>query len=103
MQAALFVWRDPVHLAHGHFAGLMGSTESGVLAGGPVNDRPVAGRTVCASLNVRINTILRAVSERQLLTFEAIGAALCAGTNCGSCRPELAAIIARQTLQVAAE
>jgi assimilatory nitrate reductase catalytic subunit len=52
---------------------------------------------------VRINTILRAVSERQLLTFEAIGAALGAGTNCGSCRPELAAIIARQTLQVAAE
>jgi assimilatory nitrate reductase catalytic subunit len=38
------------------------------------------------------------------VTVEAIGRALNAGTNCGSCRPEIAALIARHApLRQAAE
>jgi len=37
--------------------------------------------------------IARAVAEQGLADLDAIGAALQAGTNCGSCRPELARLL----------
>ena len=36
-------------------------------------------------------------------TIAEIGASLRAGTNCGSCRPEIGALLARARLTVAAE
>jgi assimilatory nitrate reductase catalytic subunit len=103
LEAALFVSRDPVRLARGHVAGLLGTEGHGVLAGHPAADRPDPGPTVCACLNVGLNTILRAISEAGLASVDAIGAALGAGSNCGSCRPELAAILAREHHRQAAE
>lgn len=38
----------------------------------------------------------RAIRQQGLVTAEAIGQALKAGTNCGSCIPELKALIAQQ-------
>ncbi len=103
LEAALFVSRDPVRLSRGHVAGLLGGDGQGALAGHPGADRPDPGPTVCACLNVGLNTILRALSDTALLSVEAIGTALGAGTNCGSCRPELAALIARHQHREAAE
>ena len=107
LTAALFVSRDPVLVSRGHVAGLLGGEGdvflAGVLAGRPAAHLPDPGPTVCACLNVGLETIRRAIVGDGLLTVAALGAALGAGTNCGSCRPELATLIARHRHQEAAE
>ncbi len=65
-----------------------------VLAGGGAVG---AGETlVCACFSVGLDTLRAAVAERRLLTVAEIGAALRAGTNCGSCIPELREILRDQ-------
>ncbi|MBA86148.1 MAG: nitrate reductase [Rhodobacteraceae bacterium] len=100
---ALFASAEPVQVARNHVAHLLGDAPQGVLAGRPGADRPDPGAIVCACFDVGVNTILAAIAEQKLLSVEAIGAALNAGTNCGSCRPELAALLASATVQEAAE
>ncbi|MDH5301955.1 MAG: molybdopterin-dependent oxidoreductase [Gammaproteobacteria bacterium] len=53
-----------------------------------------AGRIVCACFSVGINTIEQAVRQQRLNSVKAIGQTLRAGTNCGSCVPELRGILA---------
>jgi assimilatory nitrate reductase catalytic subunit len=97
LEAAVFVARQPVLLARGHVASLLGKAERGALAGRPGADQPDPGPTVCACLNVGLNTILRAITKGDALSVQALGEVLGAGTNCGSCRPELAALIHRHS------
>ncbi len=52
------------------------------------------GPIVCACFDVGLKTILAAIADQQLADVPAIGAALKAGTNCGSCRPALAKLLA---------
>lgn len=103
LTAALFISRAPVLLARGHVASLLGGDGSGVLAGRAGAHQPDPGPTVCACLNVGLDTLRRAILTDGLLSVAAIGEALGAGTNCGSCRPELAALIARYGHREAAE
>jgi len=53
---------------------------------GAVSD---TGRTVCACFSVGEKTIRRAIQTQALASVEAVGLALKAGTNCGSCVPEI--------------
>lgn len=103
LEGAVFIARDPVLLARGHVASLLGKAERGALAGRPGADQPDPGPTVCSCLNVGLNTILRAITKGEALSVQALGEVLGAGTNCGSCRPELAALIHRQSHREAAE
>ena len=64
-----------------------------VLRGTPPTGQFDAGRTVCSCFSVGINTLTRAIREQGLKTPEAIGERLRAGTNCGSCIPELRRLI----------
>jgi assimilatory nitrate reductase catalytic subunit len=48
---------------------------------------------VCACFGVGLNTIVNAIESQQLTSVEQIGMALKAGTNCGSCQPELRQIL----------
>ncbi len=66
-----------------------------LLAGRSVGPGPsdAAGRTICACFAVGLDTLHRAIASRRLTTLAEIGAALRAGTNCGSCIPELRAIL----------
>ena len=64
-----------------------------VLAGRPARSVPAAGKVICACFSVGVNTIASTVREQRLTTVEEIGQALKAGTNCGSCVPELDAIL----------
>lgn len=59
-----------------------------------------AGRIVCACFNVGVNQIVHAVA-RGCGSVEEIGATLSAGTNCGSCRPEIRSIIDAGRVQAA--
>ena len=52
-----------------------------------------AGPVVCACFGVGEQTICRAIGNEGLNTPEALGEALNAGTNCGSCIPELRRLI----------
>jgi assimilatory nitrate reductase catalytic subunit len=51
------------------------------------------GPIVCACFDVGLKTILAAIADQHLADVPAIGAALKAGTNCGSCRPALAKLL----------
>jgi assimilatory nitrate reductase catalytic subunit len=51
------------------------------------------GPIVCVCFDVGMRTILRAIADQQLTDVAAVGQALNAGTNCGSCRPAIAALI----------
>jgi assimilatory nitrate reductase catalytic subunit len=51
------------------------------------------GRTICSCFGVGLRTLQHAIVERRLTSLSAIGTALRAGTNCGSCIPELAGIL----------
>jgi len=52
-----------------------------------------SGPIVCACFAVGLRTLQSAIIEHRLGSVGAIGEALRAGTNCGSCRPELRAIL----------
>lgn len=94
--AALFVAPDPVHLARGHVAAQVGRAGAALLAGRPGAGAADPGPTVCACLNVGLNTIRAAIGAQNLTTVDQIGAALHAGTSCGSCRPELAVLLSQR-------
>ncbi len=96
--AALFIAPEPVALSRSHLAATLGiEADLRLLAGRPGADRPDPGAQICACFNVGVNTIARAIADQGLTSVEAIGDALRAGINCGSCRPELRALIHRHT------
>ncbi|WP_373018046.1 molybdopterin-dependent oxidoreductase [Thiomicrorhabdus sp.] len=51
------------------------------------------GKTICSCFSVGLNTLVDAIHSQGLTSVEAIGQALKAGTNCGSCIPELTEIL----------
>jgi assimilatory nitrate reductase catalytic subunit len=67
-----------------------------LLRGEPLGGRFDPGPTICACYSVGENTITRAIGEG-FQTVAAIGQRLRAGTNCGSCRPELQKLIGQRT------
>jgi assimilatory nitrate reductase catalytic subunit len=52
------------------------------------------GPIVCACFTVGLDTLRRAIVDRRLTSLADIALALRAGTNCGSCRPELSELLA---------
>jgi len=66
-----------------------------LVAGLPMSatGRAESGPVICACFAVGLRTLERAIIEHRLDSVAAIGEALRAGTNCGSCRPELRAIL----------
>jgi assimilatory nitrate reductase catalytic subunit len=76
-----------------------------LLAGNPAGAAAAnaAGRTICACFGVGLNTLHGTIASRRLTSVAEIGAVLRAGTNCGSCIPELKAILSEvSTTQVSA-
>jgi assimilatory nitrate reductase catalytic subunit len=64
-----------------------------LLAGRSAAPAPDRGAIVCICFDVGIKTILAAIADQQLASVEAVGSALSAGTNCGSCRPAIQRLI----------
>ena len=64
-----------------------------LLAARPAVPQPDRGPVVCVCFDIGTKTIVAAIAEQSLVDVEAIGAALGAGTNCGSCRPALARLL----------
>jgi assimilatory nitrate reductase catalytic subunit len=107
--AALFLAGDPAHPLPGRdllatflARPLDAAARLRLIAGGlAAAEQATAGGIVCACHNVSCTTIEAAIAERGLATAAEIGALLRAGTNCGSCIPELKAML-RRTSDVAA-
>jgi assimilatory nitrate reductase catalytic subunit len=99
LDACLFIARDPASLPDRAAAVMMfgeplpDHNRARVLAGVSLAGVPSPGPTVCACFAVGRTTIVEAVQSAKLTSVAEIGAALRAGTNCGSCLPELATIL----------
>lgn len=102
--ALFFAAPTPVVVSRAAIIDLIGTDTPplAALAGRSPSDRPDVGATVCACFNVGRNTLLAAVANGAH-SVAALGNATCAGTNCGSCKPELTALLAQAQLRVAAE
>ncbi|QKC95201.1 nitrate reductase [Mesorhizobium sp. NZP2298] len=103
---ALFVAPGPVAVSRGWAAEQLEEVYASqrerfrIVAGRAGADRPDAGAAVCSCFNVGANQIVAAVTAG-CATVEAIGGALKAGTNCGSCRSEIRALIQANRVQAA--
>jgi assimilatory nitrate reductase catalytic subunit len=102
---AVFVAPDPVLVARQWIVAQLGHDHvdaATILAGRAGADVPDTGAIVCSCLQVGVLSIADAVERQGCTTVEAVGACTGAGTNCGSCRAEIRAIIATKRL-IAAE
>lgn len=100
---ALFVAPEPVAIMRDYLATLPGTDSPDALTGRPPADAPNPGPILCSCFGIGVNTIIEAVETSGTLSVEAIGEALGAGTNCGSCRPEIAELLHNLTPREAAE
>jgi assimilatory nitrate reductase catalytic subunit len=77
------------------------ATRSVLLSGRSADGLASAGPIVCACFGVGLATIRDSLQSGKATSVEGIGAALRAGTNCGSCLPELKRIVADAAAEVA--
>ncbi|WP_347985829.1 molybdopterin-dependent oxidoreductase [Methylomonas sp. AM2-LC] len=68
------------------------SERSALLSGKPPQGKPDCGAIICACFNVGETTIRNAIASQSLKTVQEVGRCLKAGTNCGSCLPEIKAL-----------
>jgi assimilatory nitrate reductase catalytic subunit len=64
-----------------------------LLAGRPMGAQADRGPIICICFNVGETTIRNAIADQTLSSIEAVGCALGAGTNCGSCRPAISKLL----------
>lgn len=102
--ALLFIAPSPVAVSRPHVIARIGTPSTGIadLTGLPEPGRPDPGATVCSCMAVGVNTLRTAMAEGATTVAE-LGACTGAGTSCGSCRPELAALLASSPQALAAE
>jgi assimilatory nitrate reductase catalytic subunit len=95
LKFALYLSPEPVLVSRQWAVSLLATPperRAEVLAGRPGLDRPDGGAIICACFQVGINSIGEAI-DKGCHSVDAVGAALKAGTNCGSCRSEIRSII----------
>ena len=99
LEACLFLARDPAALpAEAAVIPMLGApvpdaARSKILSGRMYDATAADGPRVCACFAVTRNAIRHAVVTKRLESVRQIGALLRAGTNCGSCIPELEEIL----------
>lgn len=103
--AALYSSREPVAVARSYITEQLDQPDphADILAARPGADQPDPGAIICSCFDVGINTISHAILDGHLSTVDEIGAAVRAGTNCGSCRSELQVLLNRHSQRLAAE
>lgn len=96
LQGALFIARDsglpPREWLIDQLGG-EGASTAELLAGRPAKPQADRGPIICVCFDIGLATILDSIRVDALTTVEAVGAALNAGTNCGSCRPAIARLL----------
>jgi assimilatory nitrate reductase catalytic subunit len=106
LTGALYLAREPVAVSRGWAVEQLSATHAdrrmrlAVVAGRPGGSQADRGAIVCSCFGVGANQIAMA-AQGGCASVDAIGAALQAGTNCGSCRAEIRMIIDARRLQAA--
>ena len=100
VELVCFFDRDPAALPPRHWLEalfekeqLCGDERIALLSGRPNLSTPDTGRIICACFGVGENDLKRAIAQGAG-SVEALGISLKAGTNCGSCIPELKKLLA---------
>ena len=99
VESCLFIAPDTQLPARSWLAGLFKQdalnkqARASLLTGAAHQGEEDVGRIVCACFSVGLNTITTAIKEQNLVNADDIGKVLKAGTNCGSCVPELRGLI----------
>ncbi|HKR92306.1 molybdopterin-dependent oxidoreductase [Novosphingobium sp.] len=95
--AALFITRDGRLPSREWLIAQLASADTAssieLLAGRPATPQVDRGPIVCVCFDVGMKTIVEAIATQGLISVDAVGAALSAGTNCGSCRPAIQRLI----------
>ncbi|EAU41642.1 nitrate reductase large subunit protein [Fulvimarina pelagi HTCC2506] len=103
---ALYLSPQPVAVSRNWAVAQLGLTDGAVgsraelLAGRGPADRPDPGPIVCSCFAVGVNQISALVVSGEAVSVEAVGKALNAGSNCGSCRSEIKGIIENVRVKV---
>ncbi|MEM8654918.1 MAG: nitrate reductase [Pseudomonadota bacterium] len=102
--ALLFLSPTPVQLSRAHAIAAIGQDSPAhmALAGLSGSTEADPGPTICACMNVGLTTLQHAIGEG-CASIDALGHRTGAGTNCGACKPELAALLPSRPTAVAAE
>jgi assimilatory nitrate reductase catalytic subunit len=96
LEAALFITRSGKLPDRDWIASQLnedGAIAAELLSGRPMTPQADRGAIVCVCFDVGAQTILKAITDQKLTSVEAVGCALNAGTNCGSCRPAIRALL----------
>src|SRR5262249_7439017 len=80
---------------------LSSSERRTLLSGRSARGMPETGRLICTCFGIGLNAIRDAIATRGAANVEEIGRALRAGTNCGSCLPELKRIVSERAAAIA--
>jgi assimilatory nitrate reductase catalytic subunit len=75
--------------------GLSPLQRADLIAGKPAGAQADTGPIICACFSLGRNQLIAAIQAHHLFDAKALGACTQAGTNCGSCLPELKALIAQ--------
>ncbi|HWI85887.1 MAG TPA: molybdopterin-dependent oxidoreductase [Sphingomonas sp.] len=96
LQAALFTTRSGELPPRDWLIAQLGAPDVAptLLAGRAPGVQVDRGPLVCVCFDVGMRAIVAAIAEQQLTDVAAVGKALGAGTNCGSCRPAIANLLA---------
>jgi len=101
LHAALFIARDNSLPPRDWLVAQLAMNEASsmeLLAGRSATPAPDRGAIICVCFDVGMMMILDAITAQSLTSVEAVGAALNAGTNCGSCRPAIARLLSEKEL-----
>lgn len=97
LKAALFLTRSGVLPSREWIWDQIGGGDQAqgpeLLAGRPATPAPEQGAVICVCFDIGLYAILRSIREQSLTSVEAVGKAISAGTNCGSCRPAIARLV----------
>jgi len=99
LESCIFIGPDPklperdwlLNLFHDHL--LSEQDRVSILTGKSAAGRQDTGRVVCACFGIGINLLKNTIREQHLTTASSVGEVLRAGTNCGSCVPEIKQLI----------
>ena len=109
LKGVLFIGPEPISASRVYMKDLLSREfitpydKFACLTGRPGKDAPDKGAIICSCFNVGVNEICDAIENHNCRTVKAIGEKLNAGTNCGSCKTELAKLIEASLQKVAAE
>jgi len=102
--AAGYISRNPVAVDRSWVTAQLGSVipstnAEAILAGRPGAGEEDSGSIVCSCMSLGANTIRNAIRKHGCINVDQVGTCTGAGTNCGSCRPEIEGLLSDAKLR----